>query len=296
MARFCGHTRPRGIYSSPKLEAKTSCRILGIVFGWRIDRQKPSSVRQYKEWLAKEHSCDLDRVARYYESVTTKAKADLEGDPFWIELKRELIEFNDRYRLETGFPLHMSGHSLELSIKPFDSFFHKTFRKNILQNRHWPEAPDGGWFIPSSCFSRVSDILRTLLVVKYMDGVQFVVDSMESFCKTKGPPFRKHFEARQDGYYAAHSYISRSFEVPRMTWDSERIDLSIEIQITTQLQETIRQLLHKYYEDRRERPTQERWEWDYRSDEFAANYLGHILHYVEGMIMEIREKQYRGRL
>ena len=25
--------------------------------------------------------------------------------------------------------------------------------------------------------------------------------------------------------------------------------------------------------------------------EFAANYLGHVLHYVEGMIMDIREKQ-----
>ena len=34
-----------------------------------------------------------------------------------------------------------------------------------------------------------------------------------------------------------------------------------------------------------------KWQWDYTSDEFAANYLGHILHYVEGMIIDIREKQ-----
>ena len=34
-----------------------------------------------------------------------------------------------------------------------------------------------------------------------------------------------------------------------------------------------------------------KWQWDYKSDEFSANYLGHILHYVEGMIVEIREKQ-----
>ena len=33
------------------------------------------------------------------------------------------------------------------------------------------------------------------------------------------------------------------------------------------------------------------WQWNYKSDEFAANYLGHILHYVEGMIIEIRDKK-----
>jgi hypothetical protein len=29
----------------------------------------------------------------------------------------------------------------------------------------------------------------------------------------------------------------------------------------------------------------------YRTEEFRANYLGHILHYIEGMIIDIRDKQ-----
>jgi len=55
-------------------------------------------------------------------------------------------------------------------------------------------------------------------------------------------------------------------------------------------------LLHKYYEERRKKLKKEDiiWQWDWRSDEFSANYLGHILHYIEGMIMEIREKQRKG--
>ena len=67
----------------------------------------------------------------------------------------------------------------------------------------------------------------------------------------------------------------------------------VEIQITTQLQEVIRRLLHKYYERQRSgRSTSDlKWQWDYKSDEFAANYLGHILHYVEGMIMDVRDKR-----
>ena len=65
------------------------------------------------------------------------------------------------------------------------------------------------------------------------------------------------------------------------------------MQITTQLQEVIRKLLHKHYESRRKRTTPDelKWQWDYKSDEFSANYLGHILHYIEGMIMEVRDKQ-----
>jgi hypothetical protein len=52
-------------------------------------------------------------------------------------------------------------------------------------------------------------------------------------------------------------------------------------------------LLHKYYEERRKKIGAEdvKWQWNYKTDEFVANYLGHILHYVEGMIMEIRDKQ-----
>jgi len=78
-----------------------------------------------------------------------------------------------------------------------------------------------------------------------------------------------------------------------VNWDTIFIKISIELQITTQLQEVIRKLLHNYYEERRIRLKEEdlKWQWDYRSDEFATNYLGHILHYIEGMIMDIREKQ-----
>jgi hypothetical protein len=88
-------------------------------------------------------------------------------------------------------------------------------------------------------------------------------------------------------------YIKQEFEVPKMVWDTEKIDVSIEIQITTQLQEAIRRLLHKHYEERRKciRTEEKIWQWDYKSEEFATNYLGHILHYVEGMITDIREKQ-----
>lgn len=62
--------------------------------------------------------------------------------------------------------------------------------------------------------------------------------------------------------------------------------------MTTQIKDVIKRLLHKYYEERRMPGTTYNadWRWNYRSDEFIANYLGHILHYVEGMILEVRDR------
>jgi hypothetical protein len=31
--------------------------------------------------------------------------------------------------------------------------------------------------------------------------------------------------------------------------------------------------------------------WNYRNDQFITTYLGHILHYVEGMIIEVRDRE-----
>jgi hypothetical protein len=259
-----------------------------------MDEKKPSSVGEYKKWLAQGHGCEMRRAGSYYQSVTSKAKSDVEKSDFWSGLRGEVQEFNDQYQGLTGFPLLMSGQSLEIYVKPFESFVLKTFRKNVVDNKNWPEEPPGGWFIPDRCFVRVSGMLRTLMVVKYMDGVRLLERSLKTFCKERNVGYRTSFEARDDGYYAAHTYMKQMVEIPKMTWDTEILEVSVEVQITTQLQETIRKLLHKYYEKKRERAGTEHWQWDYKSDEFAANYLGHMLHYIEGMIVEIREKQSRG--
>ena len=162
-----------------------------------------------------------------------------------------------------------------------------------MENEVFPEPPIEGWILPENWYSRIDDILRTLIVVKYLDGVEFIIAKIRSLCEEIEKDFECIFQAREVGYYAVHLYLKEEFEIPRMDWDTVKVITAIEIQITTQLQEVIRKLLHKYYEERRMLPpgTERMWQWDYRSDEFATNYLGHILHYIEGMIMDIREKE-----
>lgn len=260
-----------------------------------MNSRKPKYPDEYKKWLKQEHEAEIsDQIVMNYDSVTETLKKDFAESDFWVTLPDNLREFDSEYHLQKQYRLLLTveGES-KLHIKPFDSFLLKTFRKNILENDHWPNEPEGGWILPNNWYSRINDIIRTLVVVKYLDGVEFMVEKMSSLLKQHSMTCDAFFEAKEEGYYAAHLYAKREFEIPRLLWDTERIMVSIEIQITTQLQEAIRRLIHKYYEKRRELIKEEdiKWQWNYRNDEFTANYLGHILHYVEGMIMAIREKQ-----
>jgi hypothetical protein len=219
-----------------------------------MSKKKPKNIDEYKKWLKEEHGIKiLDRTRTYYESVTSKIKMDFEKSDFWVQLTENLREFDSEYRLKTGYPLLTPVFKPDLYIKPFESFLLKTFRKNILENKNWPKEPEGGWIFPDNWYSMINDIIRTLFVVKYLDGVEFMIDKIKFFCKQQGLPCRIFLEAREEGYYVAHLYTKQEFEIPRVTWDTERVEASIEIQITTQLQEVIRKLLHKYYEERGEK-------------------------------------------
>lgn len=258
-----------------------------------MDNEKPKNIEEYRKWLKTNQKVEIsNRTQAHYESVTDKVKLNLGESDFWINLLKNFPNYNAEYEIKTGYPLFIPHLTPKLEIKPFDSFLLKTYRKNIIENKNWPEPPKNGWISPDNWFFRINDIIRTLIEVKYLDGVEFIINKIESYCKKNRKECEVFLEAREEGYYAGHIYTKQEFEVPRVTWDTEKIVFSVEIQITTQLQEVIRKLLHKFYEERRKMLEPDKnWKWDYKSDEFVANYLGHILHYVEGMIMEIRDKE-----
>jgi hypothetical protein len=261
-----------------------------------MSNQKPSR-GEYRRWLREKHGFDVSASEQgYYEDVVAKILARLQQSQFWRGLVDALREYDSQYQLATGYHLLIERSEPELKTKPFDSFLDKTYRKNIQDNKNWPNPPQSGWILPADWFSKINDILRTLFVVKYLDGVEFLAERISSCCMDCGLPCRAFYEAREDGYYAAHLYTEQEYEVPRRTWDTEAVTVSLEMQITTQLQEVIRAVLHGYYEPGRMTPKKAgaSWQWGYRTQQFRANYLGHILHYLEGMIVEVREKQREG--
>jgi hypothetical protein len=204
-----------------------------------------------------------------------------------------LREIDARYQIDKKYPL-ISGAPPELLVKPWSSFLHKTYRKNVLTNHNFPRPPDEGWILPSNWFERIRDILRTTVEVKYLDGVAIVLNSLKGWAEEEACFSDSQLEARVSGYYGAHFECSFTGHIPDIAWKRYDQRITVEVQVTTSIKEVIKKLLHSFYEDSRKNPKPpsiEEISWNYRSPQFNAAYLGHILHYVEGMIIEVRDQQ-----
>ena len=250
------------------------------------------SFDDYKKWLKDNYKYNCNSADKnYFDSTVTKMHNDFTTSSLWNELYLYLRDVDEEYRSNTGYILIREIDKIDIYKKSFDSLINKTYRKNCLENEIWPLEIKDGWINPNNWHNRIDDILRTIIEVKYVDGVQFLVNKLEEFCVKNSLLYEIQFQAKDVGYYAAHFYFLHEFEIPKRTWDTEIVESKIEIQITTQLQELIRTLLHKYYEENRIKMVRsENWQWDFKNDQFCVNYLGHILHYLEGMILEIRDK------
>ncbi|MCL0066090.1 hypothetical protein M1N79_04355, partial [Dehalococcoidia bacterium] len=257
--------------------------------------EKPTNALDYNLWLNEHVGVEITETMRVeYEAATAKMKRDLEMSHFWRQLPENLREYDDQYTVEMRYPLLVYPPEIvpELMIKPWNTLVDKTYRANVVKNRNWPNPPEDGWILPSNWYTRINDILRTMIVVKYLDGVAFLENKLKSLCAANYD--HCDWEAKEEGYYAVHLYRRDEFEIPAAFFDTQKVSVLIEIQITTQIQEVIRKLLWDYYERSRSKivPSSEIvWQWEWKTDKFMANYLGHILHYLEGMIMEIRDKE-----
>ena len=264
----------------------------------KFPEDKPGTIGEYLDAVDDTLKVDLKAAEETrYEDVTRAAKKAIEKSLFWNSLCTTYSTFSDQYKADTGYDLFTKPLPPDILIKPYESLLDKSYRKNVLNNKKYPTMPDDGWLIPPSWFSKTNDIIRTSIAVKYLDGVNFLVAGLKTLAQNSGCEFRPEFEARPEGYYAAQTYIVIECEVPSETFDTEMISFPFEVEITTQLKDVIKRLLHHHYEKRRlaisNDDVSKIWQWDYESDEFAANYLGHILHYLEGMIMAVRTKQVR---
>ena len=235
------------------------------------------------------------REEKYYELVTGYMVRQVVDSPVWHRFCESYQKIEQRYHWERdGHHLFVEPGPPDWTIKPFESLLEKSFRLNKRDNDRFPDPPPGGWLCPDTWFTRVNDIVRTRLIVKYLDGPAFLVDALREICAEHSVEPSCEFKCRSDGYYAAHVDLPLTLEVPRRDFDTEVIQCSCEVQITTQLQEVVQLLMHRQYEQRRllepEAAMPIPWQWRYSEVQFAANYLGHVLHYLEGMIMHVREQ------
>lgn len=250
---------------------------------------KPADLNEYTDWMWEEFDLDATAEAAQYERVTSAVKRQVLAGRYWRRIDERLPELASTYYVRTGFQLGVA-HAPELKEKSWQAFWLKTFRRNVTENARWPRPPTGGWLTPANWYTQIGDTVRTRMVVRYLDGVDLLVDELASAAVGTPLKAKATYQATRDGYYAAHLALSGRFIVPRPTFDTERTRVRIEVQVTTQVKDVIQELLHKFYEERRLRLTAASVlsEWDYLSDAFRSTYLGHLAHHMEAEIMQLR--------
>lgn len=255
---------------------------------------KPCSPEEYVRWWNKNFDIKIDKITeKQYRDAAVLVKHDFEHSAAWQELISELHNYHARYRLRQGYDLLMKKpEDINIDIKEWRNFISKIWRKNVVENENWDGEPDTGWITPDNWFEKINDIVRTTIVVKYFDGVGYLIDNIFELFTRHSYKCVPDWEAREEGYYAAQLYVIRDYEL-LLGLATQKKQISVEIQVITQMKDVIRELTHKYYEQKRakvEMPDK-KWQWDYSCDEFEPNYIGHILHYIEGAIMKIRDRR-----
>jgi ppGpp synthetase/RelA/SpoT-type nucleotidyltranferase len=235
----------------------------------------------------------LPRMREYYENTAKHLNRQFTESHFWISLRGRLLNLDQRYLVDNDeYLLALGNNSIQdPTTKPWESLLAKTYRKNVHQ---YPGEYPHGWITPNTWFQRINDILRTTILVRYLDGIDLVCDLVREVAEDHGlelQPVSK--EARDYGYYGVHIVV----RIPMSMIDPysalvTRV-IPVELQVSTQIKDVFRNLSHKFYEARRSRlnTAAEKWQWDYGCEEFVPNYLGHMLHYCEGMIMQVRMRR-----
>jgi hypothetical protein len=257
-----------------------------------LDSPEPIEFKDYPAWLDT-HGVSVDVYESHYQAVCRDLVDGFSKCPFWTRAVSGLRDVDAAYQIDKKYPLISAG-APQLLTKPWSSFLHKTYRKNVLANENFPDPPSDGWIFPSNWFGRIRDIVRTTVEVKYLDGVPIVLRSLTDLAKQQGCFQGSQLEARVNGYYGAHFECGFVCSIPDITWKRYAQQITVEVQVTTSIKEVIKKLLHTFYEDTRtksKQPSIEEFSWNYNSPQFNAAYLGHILHYVEGMIIEVRDQQ-----
>lgn len=258
-----------------------------------VSLQKPDSPETFEPWFEQKFSIRLASYKNYYENTVIDLKNQFVESPFWKKLGDSLNEIDDIFLKEKGVRLFSKAELPNVVTKSYKSLLNKVFRKDVLHNTQFPSSPDNGWITHENWFERIHDLVRTSFEVKYLDGVKFLLERMQNVANETGTVFSYSFEAREEGYYAAHASVKVTMELLNQNWERTPVDVEVEIQVTTELQEMIKGLLHKYYEENRKKiyDSDYKWQWDYSCEQFVPNYMGHIAHYIEGMIVDIRDKQ-----
>jgi ppGpp synthetase/RelA/SpoT-type nucleotidyltranferase len=260
-------------------------------------KQPRPSFPEYLAWSKANIGTDWEdaSLTRWYQINSQSGLAALDDHPAIAAIRQAVVEENKKFSDETNARLHLVDANvddlLKLQAKPFASVVEKTYRLNILRNKQWPAAPRDGWIDQSNFFVRLNDVYRGQVVCSYVDGAVAAAHAANEALIAAGiAGAHMNPEGRDSGYYAYHLYSPVTLDFTGRDFRPAQYTVTVEIQFRTRLQSVLYELTHLIYEEHRLRADQPgpEWKWQLDSQEYRSSYLGHTLHLIEGVIVDLR--------
>jgi ppGpp synthetase/RelA/SpoT-type nucleotidyltranferase len=226
-----------------------------------------------------------------YKQNASFIRTTAQSHDFFKGLDNFLKDYREAYYAQTGANLFMRGvPEVVLDIKSYNSAINKSFRHNVVLNKNFPAPPEGDWVRPINWFSIFNDIVRSTIVCKFIDGPQFLAEQLKDYATGLTLDSDYTTQQKDDGYYAYHYYVNIPVEL-LINGVAGVVNVKIEIQLTTQLQEVLYEITHRYYEHLRNQRAVDpsKWKWEVNSNRFRAGYVSHTLHLLEAIILELRD-------
>jgi hypothetical protein len=255
---------------------------------------RPHTIEEYLAWAKSAFSIDFNDRAyvNLYNANLNNAVNSISESAFYTGLDNKLQDWGEEYKLQTGSILLMDSGGLTLLKKPYSSAIDKSFRRNVLWNKRFPEEPQKGWMLPENFFATLNDVIRSTLVCKFIDGPSFLANKLAEYATGLSLDSTSYTQERDEGYYAQHFYVKFQIDLLDISLRDQQSELEIEIQLTTQLQDVLKSLTHHYYQQTRILSEKEntKWKWEYNTNRFRASYLSHTLHLLEAIIVQLRDE------
>jgi hypothetical protein len=140
----------------------------------------------------------------------------------------------------------------------------------------------------------LDDLVRTRIVCRYVDGVEFLASKLQSLAHEHDlHPIHKR-QGNERGYFAQHIYFDHHVIFKYGGYVSSGC-VRCEIQIATQLATTMWHESHGSYEQTRSaQEGDENWQWNPKDPRFITYQLGHTLHLADGLLVLIRDNSAKG--
>lgn len=250
------------------------------------------NVTQYRAWATRNKLGEQfgARDEGYYKAVLQASQSVIQQSPVWQSMPRQAREWSDKYKVRTGAQLF----AVEPDFRLLEKEYSKAIEKNVLNNENvFPNPPPGGWVTNDNWFSRLGDLLRFQMVVRFIDGIDVVMEGLEALATEGNHAISFERLSKMDGYYACHANLWFDTLVPGRDWIPIPLRISVEIQIRTNMQEALWLLTHKFYEQERVKSAVTgpvAWQYEKAPDQFDCAYMAHLVHFVDAQVCRMREK------